>query len=124
MLSPQATISHPEYLSSVLCPPNPPNPRTPELAAVVGVDPGPLTLGELLWMAEARGRDNWAHTSAILALVANVNRDPKKTRAYKPADFDPYAAKDRRDEAIEVTDMATLKDAFCRVDCGKARDVG
>ena len=65
-------------------------------------------------MAEARGRDNWAHTSAILALIANVNRDPKKTRAYKPADFDPYATKDRRDEAIEVTDMAVLKDAFCQ----------
>ncbi|HPD17392.1 MAG TPA: hypothetical protein PLE19_20840 [Planctomycetota bacterium] len=65
-------------------------------------------------MAEARGRDNWAHTSAILALVANVNRDPKKTRAYKPSDFDPYTAKDRRDEAIEVTDMAVLKDVFTR----------
>jgi hypothetical protein len=65
-------------------------------------------------MAEARGRDNWAHTSAILALIANVNRDPKKTRPYKPADFDPYSAKDRRDEAIEVTDMAVLKDAFTK----------
>ena len=65
-------------------------------------------------MAEARGRDNWAHTSAILALVANVNRDPKKNRPFKPADFDPYAGKDRRDEAIEVTDMAVLKDAFCQ----------
>jgi len=63
-------------------------------------------------MAEARGRDNWAHTSAILALVANVNRDPKKTRAYKPSDFDPYSAREKRDEAIEVTDMAVLKDAF------------
>jgi len=65
-------------------------------------------------MAEARGRDNWAHTSAILALIANVNRDPKKTRAYKPADFDPYTAKDRHDEAIEVRDLAVLKDAFTK----------
>jgi hypothetical protein len=63
-------------------------------------------------MAEARGRDNWAHTSAVLALIANVNRDPKKTRAFKPADFDPYSVRDRRDEAIEVTDMGVLKDAF------------
>jgi hypothetical protein len=63
-------------------------------------------------MAEARGRDNWAHTSAVLALVANVNRDPKKTRAYKPSDFDPYSAREKRDEAIEVTDMAVLQDAF------------
>jgi len=70
-------------------------------------------------MAEARGRDNWAHTSAILALVANVNRDPKKTRAFKPADFDPYSAKDKRDGAIEVTDMAVLKDAFIKTREGK-----
>lgn len=71
-------------------------------------------------MAEARGRDNWAHTSAVLALVANVNRDPKKTRAYKPSDFDPYSARDKRDEAIEVTDMAVLKDAFLPVSAGQA----
>jgi hypothetical protein len=86
------------------------------------VNPGPLTLRELLWMAEARGRDNWAHTSAILALIANVNRDPKKGRPFKPADFDPYAAlarKGGRDEAIVVTDMAVLKDAFCRKDQGR-----
>lgn len=44
-------------------------------------------------MAEARGRDNWAHTSAVLAMLANANRDPKKTRAYKPSDFDPYRAR-------------------------------
>ena len=69
-------------------------------------------------MAEARGRDNWAHTSAVLALVANVNRDPKKTRPFKPADFDPYSAKDKRGEAIEVTDMAVLKDAFLQTSQG------
>jgi len=65
-------------------------------------------------MAEARGRDNWAHTSAVLALVANVNRDPKKTRAYRPSDFDPYSTREKRDEAIEVTDMGVLKDVFTR----------
>jgi len=65
-------------------------------------------------MAEARGREAWAHTSAILALIANVNRDPKKTRPFKPSDFDPYSAKDRRDAAIEVKDMDVLKHAFLR----------
>lgn len=63
-------------------------------------------------MAEARGREAWAHTSAVLALIANVNRDPKKTRPYKPGDFDPYSARDKRSEAIAITDMAFLKDAF------------
>ncbi|NLY01521.1 MAG: hypothetical protein GXY83_35970 [Rhodopirellula sp.] len=65
-------------------------------------------------MAEGRGRQSWAHTSAILALIANVNRDPKKTRPFKPSDFDPYSAKDKRDAAIEVKDMDVLKSAFLR----------
>ena len=65
-------------------------------------------------MAEARGREAWSRTSAVLALIANVNRDPKKTRPYKPGDFDPYSAREKREEAIEVTDMAVLKDAFCQ----------
>jgi hypothetical protein len=45
-------------------------------------------------------------------LIANVNRDPKKTRPFKPSDFDPYSAKDRREDAIEVSDMTVLRDAF------------
>ena len=74
-----------------------------------------MTLRELLWMAEARSRGDWAHTAAVMALIANVNRDPKKSRSFKPADFDPFrqkTARDRRAEAIEVTDLGTLKDAF------------
>jgi len=65
-------------------------------------------------MAEARGRADWAHTSAILALIANVSRDPKRTRALRPADFDPYAVQDKRSEAIQVTNMGVLKDAFLK----------
>jgi len=65
-------------------------------------------------MAEARSREAWAHTSAVLALLANVNRDPKKTRPFKPADFDPHAARDKRSEAIEVKDMGALKGAFVK----------
>ncbi len=42
-------------------------------------------------MAEARERSGWARASALLALIANAHRDPKKTRAFKPGDFDPYA---------------------------------
>lgn len=42
-------------------------------------------------MAEGRTQENWNHTSAVLAMVANVNRDPKKGRALRPADFHPLA---------------------------------
>jgi len=40
-------------------------------------------------MAQARQEDNWNHTAALMALLANVNRDPKRGRAFKPADFHP-----------------------------------
>jgi len=64
-------------------------------------------------MAEARGRDDWAHTSAILALIANVNRDPKKTRPFKPSDFDPYARQDRRERVIvDEESLAILREAL------------
>ncbi len=65
-----------------------------------------------MWMVEGRGQESWAHTSAVLSLIANVNRDPKKSRQFKPSDFDPYAQRKRREQAIEVTDMALLKKAF------------
>ena len=44
-------------------------------------------------MGEARSQQAWAHTSSLLALLANVHRDSKKTRAYKPADFNPHVRK-------------------------------
>jgi len=40
-------------------------------------------------MAEARVDAEWNHTSAILAMLANVNRDPKKHGPYRPEDFHP-----------------------------------
>jgi hypothetical protein len=47
-------------------------------------------------MARARLGAEWAQTSAILALLANVHRDPKKKRTpYKPSDFDPFAVADK-----------------------------
>jgi hypothetical protein len=41
-------------------------------------------------MAEANGRNQWRHTSAILAWIVNVNIDPKKHALFQPKDFDPY----------------------------------
>jgi len=43
-------------------------------------------------MAQSRQEDNWNHTAALLAMQANANRDPKKGRAFKPADFHPIPA--------------------------------
>jgi hypothetical protein len=43
-------------------------------------------------MADARQREAWGRLSALLATIANVNRDPKK-RAVSPDDFNPYVEK-------------------------------
>lgn len=50
-----------------------------------------MTLRELLAMADGRQRSEWARNSALMALIANTQRDPKKTRALRPSDFDPFA---------------------------------
>ncbi len=70
-------------------------------------------------MAQARSRESWAHTSAVLALIANVNRDPSKGRAWRPCDFDPHSRP--AEKAIEVEgNMSLLKQAFVKT---KERDL-
>ena len=55
-------------------------------------------------MAEGLGRERWGHTAQMLSLIANCSRDPKKHRAFKPDDFNPYAEKKTRsNDIIEVT---------------------
>ncbi|MBM4020482.1 MAG: hypothetical protein FJ288_19550 [Planctomycetes bacterium] len=62
-------------------------------------------------MVEARSREAWAHTSAVLALVANVNRDPKKHGPFKPSDFDPHK-RNEKDLVIPRCDIEVLKQVF------------
>ncbi|MBI1372483.1 MAG: hypothetical protein GC159_06950 [Phycisphaera sp.] len=65
-------------------------------------------------MAEGLGRERWAHTSLICALIANTHRDPKKQKPVKPDDFNPYVAPTERAEVIEVTPdtIALMRQAF------------
>lgn len=63
-------------------------------------------------MAEGRGREKWAHTSMICALIANANRDPKRSRPFKPADFDPFAQDDRRTILADKQSLSILKEAL------------
>jgi hypothetical protein len=46
-------------------------------------------------MAEGRSKALWAHTSHILWMLATINRNPKKSRTFKPSDFNPHAVKPR-----------------------------
>jgi len=46
-------------------------------------------------MAEGRNRAAWSRTATILAMLANCNRDPKKTGPCSPDDYNPYGRGDR-----------------------------
>ena len=66
-------------------------------------------------MAEGHGRDEWGRMAFLCALMANCHRDPKKGRAFRVADFDPFGREPG--EVIEVNreNIATLKQAFTRL---------
>ncbi len=69
-------------------------------------------------MAEGLGRERWAHTSLVCALIANSNRDPKKHRPFKLSDFDPYARPGKWDQRSGLTaskqDLRFLREALER----------
>jgi len=65
-------------------------------------------------MAEAKGKDNWQHTSTVLALLANINRDPKKQKAFSPDDFNPYRKEPQKKTILKGKDLRILKDVFVR----------
>ena len=72
-----------------------------------------MTLRELLWMAEAKGRAAWAHTSSVMALIFNVNRG-KGTPPARPERFNPYLKGQRKMRGIPLTveNLRGLKPAF------------
>ncbi len=74
------------------------------------MNPDPLTLRELVVMAEAKSHDNWNHTSAVLALLININRDPKKKRAVSPKDINPHERKVKT--ILRGKGLRVLKDVF------------
>ncbi len=76
------------------------------------MNPGPFTLRELVWMADAKGRDEWSRTASLLALIANAHRDPKRARAFTPSDFNPFV--ETGQSTGKVRDLSILKDVFVR----------
>jgi len=59
-------------------------------------------------MSEGRQRHDWSIASAVMAVLANIHRDPKRSRPLKPADFDPFA---QRTPPPKVP-ITVLKDVF------------
>jgi hypothetical protein len=63
-------------------------------------------------MAEGRGRAGWGRMASLMALVANVNIDPKKHAPFQPKDFNPYHA--RETGAVLPGDVKDLKGLFSK----------
>ena len=75
---------------------------------MIPTDPRPFTLRELLWMADGAQRSEWSRTSAMMAHLANINRDPKRTRPFKASDFDPFSQASAAGGAPVVLDKTTI----------------
>jgi hypothetical protein len=74
-----------------------------ELAGVVGIDPGPLTLRELFWMVDGRRRDAWDRTAAQIAALFNAAPDPTgKRKPRQPSEFHPFYARAKPKKKIVV----------------------
>ena len=81
-----------------------------QIAGAVGVDPGPLTIRELLQMSEGRSRSLWGHTSAIVATILNVNR-PKGKAPIRPDVVNPWESRSAGQQRIPINrnNIALLK---------------
>ena len=74
-------------------------------------------------MAEGRQQERWNHTSAILAMLANVNRDPRKGRLFKPAEFHPLVGRVEARQEPSKGNIRLLKAVFVdRQDLNSERD--
>ncbi len=62
-------------------------------------------------MAEGRQRHEWSIASNLMALIANAQRDRKRTRPLRPSDFDPFATHHKPNRPIRA-DVSVLKDVF------------
>ena len=60
-------------------------------------------------ISEAVTRDQWNHTASIMALLANINRDPNQTPAFNVEDFHPTSIRESRSSSRRVGSVSQLK---------------
>lgn len=58
-------------------------------------------------MTEAREASEWERASWLMALTFNLHRNPKKSQAKKPRDFNPTAAS-KKEKAGTVSELNAL----------------
>lgn len=72
-------------------------------------------------MAEARSKHDWGRTSSLLALIANVNRDPKRqSRPFTPDQFNPHAVRRRKPKGRPF-DVGRFADDLMRISGQESR---
>jgi hypothetical protein len=59
-------------------------------------------------MLEGRQRHDWSIAASLMSVVANLHRDPKRSRSLKPSDFDPFTVK----KPVPKVPVTVLKDVF------------
>ena len=59
-------------------------------------------------LLDGRQRHDWSIAATVMSVLANIHRDPKRSRLMKPSDFDPFA---KRQRPIPVG-VSVLKDVF------------
>ena len=79
-----------------------------KLAGIVGVDPHPLTLRELCWMAHARIEADWWHTANLMSLTINQNRK-KGSRAITPKELHPMQVQKQKKAKKQIVGVEALK---------------
>jgi hypothetical protein len=63
-------------------------------------------------MAEGHGRDRWSRAAMLMMLIANANRDPKKGRAARLTDFNPYLRADKYNVVPTKEQLTFMREAF------------
>lgn len=92
------------------------------MAGVVGVHPGPYTLRELDAMYTGRSKYDWDHTSNLIAVIAEVNRNhEKRSQPYEPREFHPHYKHKRRPGKSFDQALAVLEAQQAKVKCPPRR---
>jgi hypothetical protein len=63
-------------------------------------------------MAEGHGRDRWARAAMLMVLIFNANRDPKKGRAARLSDFNPYLRTNSGAIVVTKENVSLMREAF------------
>ena len=63
-------------------------------------------------MSDGLLENQWSHTASVLAMIANVNRDPKKHKPIRPDDLNPTVQKEVPVAEMPQSDLTELREFF------------